>query len=52
MMTLLERDAWVLEARAMYLDMMQRNKNINGRSHNAAVGDAILDIDFMALLQS
>ena len=52
MLTLLERESWLLEARAMHLDMMQRNKNINGRSHNAAVGDAILDIDFMALLQS
>lgn len=50
MMTLLELDSWVREARAMHLDMMQRKKGINGRSHNAAIGDAILDVDHMALL--
>jgi hypothetical protein len=52
MMMLLESEPWILEARAMHLDMMQRNKNINGRSHNAAVGDAILDVDVMELLRS
>lgn len=50
MMTLLESEAWIREARAMHLDMMQRRKGINGRSHNPFVGDEILDCDVEELL--
>jgi hypothetical protein len=50
MMTILEREAWIRGARAMHLDMMQRRKGINGRSHNTAIGDAILEVDVLKLL--
>jgi hypothetical protein len=50
MMTLLERESWIREARSMHLDMMQRRKGINGRSHNPYVGDAILECDVEELL--
>jgi hypothetical protein len=50
MMTLLERESWICEARAIHLDMMQRRKGINGRSHNSYVGDAILECDVEKLL--
>ena len=52
MMALFESEAWIREARAMHLDMMQRRKGINGRSHNTAVGDAILEVDVEQLLRS
>lgn len=49
-MTLLERESWIREARAIHLDTMQRRKGINGRSHNPYLGDAILECDVEALL--
>jgi hypothetical protein len=51
MMTLLERESWIREARSMHLDMMQRRKGINGRSHNPYVGDVILECDVEELLR-
>ncbi len=50
MMGLLEQEGWIREARAMHLDMMQRRKGINGRSHNVFVADEFLESDPMELL--
>ncbi len=43
MKDLLETESWIAEARPMHLDMMQRRKNINGRSHNVSLADVVLD---------
>jgi hypothetical protein len=51
MMSLLERVSWIREARGMQLDMMQRRKAINGRSHNPYVADEFLDAEPRELLR-
>ncbi len=50
MMSLLERGEWAREARAMQMDMMQRRKGINGRSHNPFVAYEILEADPMDMI--
>lgn len=50
MMRLLEDEGWIREARAMQLDMMQRKKGINGRSHNVFVTDDFLEVDPQEML--